>query len=413
MGARSDRLTEDGTGWVPAGSDTCGRHPTIPDRRAGPGVNAGTVPADKLGMRRQAGIRSGVLLALTLGWALGLVGCGSKVAPTAPSTPAPRTWRMGFSAIPPRADFPTLIAALEMWRTRSDAAIMHVDPPWDTLLAGYPVDSAVIQLHVGLANYYKGTGRTLVVMIDATNGLDRSSEHPALVAKQRSLAEPAVQQIYRAFAVAMDTLLQPAYLGLVAETNLIRAAAPAEVYGAVKQVANDAAADVRAVDPAVQLYVSVQVETAWGRLTGGPYIGIATDLVDFPFTQTLGLSSYPYLGGFAEPEAVPLDYYSRVVQGTGLPAMVVEGGWTSASVGGIVSSPAKQSRWIRRHVQLLDAVRALFVFQLTFTDLDLTGWPVPPGSVLPLFASIGLVDATLTPKPALAPWDSAFARPRI
>jgi hypothetical protein len=39
--------------------------------------------------------------------------------------------------------------------------------------------------------------------------------------------------------------------------------------------------------------------------------------------------------------------------------------------------------------------------------------PLPPGSILPLFASLGLVDANLAPKPALAPWDSAFARARI
>jgi hypothetical protein len=344
--------------------------------------------------------------------ALAVSGCGSKVTPTAP-TPAPRSYRMGFSAIPPRADFDLLLAALEKWRTRSDAAIMHVDPPWDTLLAGYPVDSAVIKLHLGLADYFKGSGRTLVVMIDLTNGLDRSSDHPALVARGRSLTEPAVQQIYRAFAVAMDTLLDPAYLGLAPETNLIRAAAPAPLYAAVRQAANDAAADVRAVDPTVQLYVSVQVETAWGRLTGGPYQGVASDLADFPFMQAMGLSSYPYLGGFVEPEDVPFDYYSRLAEGSGLPPMVVEGGWTSASVGGVTSSPEKQARWITRQMRLLDEARALFVFQLTFTDLDLTGVPLPPGSILPLFAALGLVDVDLVAKPALIPWDATFGRPRM
>ena len=351
--------------------------------------------------------------ALALALLAGLAGCSSKVAPTAPRPAPSRAYRMGFSAIPPRADFTLLLAALDMWRTRSDAAIMHVDTPWDTLLAGYPADSAVIHTQLGLASYFKGSGRTLVVMIDATDGLDRSSDAAALVAKGRSLTEPAVQQVYRAYAVAMDTLLKPAWLGLAPETNLIRAVAPAPLYAAVRQVANDAAADVRAVDPAVHLYVSVQVETAWGKLTGGPFEGVASDLADFPFIQSLGLSSYPCLGGFAEPEQVPLDYYARLVSGTGLPAMVVEGRWTSASVGSVVSTPAKQARWIRRHVQLLDQAAALFVFQLTFTDLDLTGVPLPPGSILPLFAALGLVDANLVPKPALAPWDSAFARPRL
>jgi len=374
--------------------------------------NSGRLRAENTSVIRLIAIRAACAVAL-IALVAGLAGCGSKGAPGAPAPAPPRTYRMGFSAIPPRADFNVLMAALEMWRTRSDAAIMHVDPPWDTLLAGYPPDSAVIKTQLGLADYYKGSGRTLVVMIDLTNGLDRSSDHPALVAKGRSLTEAAVQRVARDYAVAMDTLLDPAYLGLAPETNLIRAAAPAPLYAAVRQTANAAAAEVRAVDSAVRLYVSVQVETAWGKLTpGGTYVGVATDLADFPFIQALGLSSYPYLGGFAEPEEVPPDYYARIVQGSGLAPMVVEGGWTSASVGGIVSSPDEQARWITRHIQLLDEARALFVFQLTFTDLDLTGVPLPPGSILPLFAALGLVDASLAAKPALAKWDAAFARPR-
>ena len=362
-------------------------------------------------MRHGHRTRLAALSAIAILLIAGASACSKHV--TAPVVRPPRTYRMGFSAIPPKADFALLIASLDMWRTRSDAAIMHISPAWDTLLAGYSADSVVIKLHLDLANYFKASGKTLVVMIDATDGLNRANDAPELVARGRSLTEPAVQQVYRAFAVAVDSLLRPSYLGLAAETNLIRAAAPAPLYAAVKQAANDAATDVRAFDPTVQLYVSVQVEVAWGRFTGGAYQGVATDLVDFPFMQTMGLSSYPYLGGFAEPEDVPIDYYSRVAQGSGLRPMVVEGGWTSASVGSVVSTPAKQARWIRRHIQLLDQAQALFVFQLTFTDLDLTGVTLPPGSILPLFAALGLVDATLVPKPALAPWDSAFARPRM
>lgn len=361
-------------------------------------------------MRHCSWTRLAALLAMAILTIAGASACGKKVAPTGPSPGPPRTYRMGFSAIPPKADFALLIAALEMWRTRSDAAIMHISPPWDTLLAGYSADSAVIKLHLDLANYFKGTGRALVVMIDATDGLNRAADAPELVAKGRSLTEPAVQLVFRDFAMAVDSVLQPAYLGLTAETNLIRAAAPPALYAAVKQNANDAAAAVRALNPTVKLFVSVQVETAWGAFTGGPFEGVAIDLADFPFMQAMGLSSYPYLGGFMEPEEVPLDYYSRVLQGSGLPGMVVEGGWTSASVGGIVSTPAKQARWIRRHVQLLDEADAIFVFQLTFTDLDLTG--VPPGTIS-YFAYCGLVDMNLAPKLALAPWDSAFARPRM
>jgi hypothetical protein len=77
------------------------------------------------------------------------------------------------------------------------------------------------------------------------------------------------------------------------------------------------------------LYVSVQVETAWGRLgpAGSPFVGIARQRAAFPFIDVLGLSSYPYLGGFSDPGQIPLDYYARLDSGRAVPMMVVEGGW--------------------------------------------------------------------------------------
>ena len=72
--------------------------------------------------------------------------------------------------------------------------------------------------------------------------------------------------------------------------------------------------------------------------------------------------------------------------------MVVEGGWTSASLGTFQSSPQMQARYIHRQLDLLDAANAAAVFQLTFTDIDVISIPQPPGSILPLFAALGMVD---------------------
>jgi hypothetical protein len=172
-----------------------------------------------------------------------------------------------------------------------------------------------------------------------------------------------------------------------------------------------AAARLPTVRPDPPLYVSVQVEVAWGRLQGGGYVGIARDLADFPFITALGLSSYPYLGGFADPESVPLDYYARLRGESARPVLVVEGGWPSITVGAVTSTPAEQARYIGHQARLLDSARAVALFQLTFADLDLSTFPVPPGSILPLFAHLGVVDSALGPKPALATWDSLLARP--
>jgi hypothetical protein len=78
---------------------------------------------------------------------------------------------------------------------------------------------------------------------------------------------------------------------------------------------------------------------------------------------------------------------------------------------GVHSSPALQQQWIRRAESLLDNAHAIGWFQLDFTDLDLAAFGLPADDPqLAPFVHLGLVDIALTPKPALAQWDSVFAR---
>jgi hypothetical protein len=325
-----------------------------------------------------------------------------------------RSFFMGFSIIPPKPDVSVAIRSAEIWTKRADAAIMHLDVPWALLLAGTSPEDALRKDGVDLEHYYRGKHLRLVVTIDVTNGLARESESPALVAAHRSITEPAIQRLYRNYVRALVEMLHPDYLGLAAETNLIRAAAPRRVYNAVVRMTNDAASDIRRSRSAaaLPLYVSVQVETAWGRLgQQRSYVGIDQDLRDFPFVNLLGLSSYPYLGGFKTPEQIPLDYYARLRGSRALPVMVVEGGWASWSVGGVFTSSLEmQADYIARQAQLLEEAKAIGVFQLSFTDLDLRSFPKPVPAILPLFDTIGLVDVNLEPKPSLNTWDRIFAR---
>jgi len=185
----------------------------------------------------------------------------------------------------------------------------------------------------------------------------------------------------------------------------------------VVRVANDTAAGLRAAGSPAILLASVQVETAWGVLGNGGrtgpgtgYAGIERDLADFPFTQWLGLSSYPYFA-FSQPEDIPDDYYRRLLGGRERPVMVVEGGWSSAAVGPVRSSPQLQARYFARQARLLDDIGARGLLQLLFADLDLRAFPKQQPVLLPLFAGIGVVDSRLGAKPALAAWDALHARP--
>jgi hypothetical protein len=357
--------------------------------------------------------RLSLLIALAIG-AVSEIGCARPARePDIPSRET-RSYFMGFSVIPPKPDIDVAVRSMEVWTKRADAAIMHLDVPWALLLAGTSPLEALKKDGVGLEHYYRSKHLRLAVTIDVTNGLGRETEAPALVAAHRSITEPVVQRLYRDYVRTLVATLHPDYLGLAAETNLIRAIAPRPVYNAVVRMTNDAAADIRRPGPGstLPLYVSVQVETAWGRLgrqTG--FAGIDEDLRDFPFVDLIGLSSYPYLGGFKDPEQIPLDYYTRIRGSRTLPLMVVEGGWPSASVpGAFSSSPEMQARYIARQSQLLEAAKALGAFQLSFTDLDVASFPKPVPTILPLFATLGLVDVNLRAKPALATWDQIFRR---
>src|SRR5687767_152371 len=57
-------------------------------------------------------------------------------APTDGGPMSTRSYRMGFSHIPPSPDQTTAIASLEMWRKRADAALMHMNVQWAAMLGG-------------------------------------------------------------------------------------------------------------------------------------------------------------------------------------------------------------------------------------------------------------------------------------
>lgn len=341
--------------------------------------------------------------------AVALVGCSDPAGNSRP----PRPFHLGFSPFPPRLEIPLLLQTIEMSSQHADAALLPLTPPWKSMLAGTAPGFLIRRDHLGIIELLRGRGLPVIVMIDATDGLARDKEAPELRELGRSIAEQEVQDIYREYAIAVDSILHPEHLILAMETNLIRAIAPAATYTGVRLAANAAATAIQDLGSDTPLSISVQVEVAWGRLGGtSQFVGVAQDIADFPFGVELGLSSYPFLGGFTEPEDVPLDYYARIPEGRSLPLYVVEGGWTSASVGGIASTPERQARWIRRQMELADEARAAGIFQISFTDLDVSGIPAPPGSSLPLFAHLGLVDTDFRAKPALAEWDAALARPR-
>jgi hypothetical protein len=370
-------------------------------------------------LTRMRGVRRVEVKAMILVTLLaGVVVIGSGCKKHSQASTAARGYRMGFMSSAPRPDLTLILKSLSLWPGHSDATIISTEVPWDSLLNGQSAVTYVKNNYTLLVSIYRQQNLKLWVYIDPENGLDRSSDSDPLVALGKSIAQKDVQQVYRRFVVAMDSVLQPDHLGLALETNLIRFIAPDSIYQGVKAAVNGAAGDIRAIDSKVPLSVSVQAEVAWGRLGGSTYLGVNQDFSDFPFLEELGISSYPYLGGFASPAAIPLNYYSQLTTGHelaaghALPVFVAEGGWSSASLRNpangqiIVSNLAQQAAYIDRQGQLLAGANGIGLFQLTYTDLDLAAWPATDSAGLYAFAYLGVVDSNFAAKPALAAWDS-------
>lgn len=328
-----------------------------------------------------------------------------------------RSYRMGFQISGPANDYNTYISALKIWTLRADAAIISFEVPWDSLLNGETPETYVSNTYKSLTEYYRSLNFKVWVYVDPENGLNRSSDADALLARGKSIAHADMQQIYIRYCLALDSILHPDHMGFALETNLIRLSAPDSIYQGVRLAANAAAMAVTLRDPVVKMSVSIQLETAWGYLTGSSYLGIHQDLSDFPFIRELGLSSYPYFN-ITSPSLLPDNYYSRIQQESNLPVFISEGGWTSQTITGynglIIKSDTRiQADYLSKQNRLLENAGALAVFQLTFTDLDLGSLPPTVPVSIKYFAYLGLVDIQLMGKPSLVTWDSAFKRPLL
>ena len=342
-----------------------------------------------------------------------LTGCGGSSGESREesSPPAPtRTWEMGFFTTSPRPTVDDTVRTIDTFSDRAELAAIHEELPWTDLIDGVSIDDILQNKKQGLVNYIRSKGLRLYFMADLTDGLSRGEEAPQLRRLGRSITEPAIRQLYTAYVRAFVARFHPEYIGLAAETNLIRQAAQIELYSAVVTAANDAATALHGDGITAPLLVSVQVETAWGGLgISGSYAGVETDFAAFPFIDILGLSSYPYFN-YARPEDIPDNYYSRLLNGRTIPVMVCEGGWTSASVVSVISTPDIQASYIRRHADLLDSVNARATVQTLFADIDISSLPNPLPPTLPLFISIGLMSKDFQDKPALSRWDELFDR---
>lgn len=349
--------------------------------------------------------------------ALVLASCGGDAPSGVPEGPganpaAARTYRMGWFVNAPRPDTVTFVATMDSAATLSEVALIQEPVPWARLFAGESLEDLAAE-KADLAGFLRALGLDVALLIDPLDGLDRTAEVPELVAAGRTLLEPDIRALHQSWVLELVGRVQPIWTGLASEINTLGQHGDSALYRVLVEMVGDLAPRVRQQSPGTEVFVTFQVEDAHGLLIpgDGPGFGLVGDFegaLDF-----LGLSSYPVFV-FPMPADIPDTHLRAFRSVTTLPLALMEGGWGSASHGAVTTDPAEQAAFVRRYETLLDDVAARAFILLTFADLDVETFPVPPDrlEILRAFASMGVVDSDLNPKAALAAWEAVRARPR-
>ena len=153
-----------------------------------------------------------------------------------------------------------------------------------------------------------------------------------LVAAHRSITEPSIQRIYRNYVRAWSTSF----------TRTIWAWRPNEPHPRDRAAtrlrrrgANDKHARPTTFADSIRLrhYRSTSAcrSKPRGELASSAHLQDRPGFARLPFMNVIGLSSYPYLGGFKNPEEIPLDYLQPGERSRKLPVTV--GGRMAVGVG--------------------------------------------------------------------------------
>jgi hypothetical protein len=328
----------------------------------------------------------------------------------------PRSYAMGWAPTPPVFSTSAIIATAQAMAPVSEYALVQREVPWDQLLAG-ATPQQLLDNEQPFIDFLRSLGMKIVYLVDPLDGLDRTKEPPSLVAAGGSLLQANVLTTHENWVRAVAQRFHPEYFGLASEINSLAAHGSMTLYNTIVGMVNTLTPDIHALDPGAKVFVSFQMEDAWQLPGGFPPSPVDQFALISNFNiDALGLSSYPSFV-LAHASDIPADYYQRFAQTTSLPLLQVEGGWSSAASPWGGGTPAEQAKYFARVGALLDGVGAKLWVMLFYNDLNLAdpSWNLPPDrqAILQNFATLGITDTTLAPKPAYYDWKRLFERPLI
>jgi hypothetical protein len=323
----------------------------------------------------------------------------------------------GFFPSPPEATFESILGHFQAMGEHADFVLFQQNVPWSEFVDGVEGDS---QVRADLRNQVtlsRMNGLDYIFVVDPLNGLNRREFFGLPFLWEASFQNPDVRAAYQNFTLWIVREFQPQYIGLASEINTYLDAHPDDVeyYMSLYDETYDL---IKVESPDTQVFVTFQ----WDDLNnmfpsaaeGRPKYQINWEQVEAfePQLDLWVISSYPYFA-FPSGDAIPVDYYTPLLDRTDKPLAVAEGGWSSRPVGPAPGDPESQVAYLQAIDDQLGDRLAFWVY-LVLSDFNLDSYReimIDEGSsesdidTLGFFSAVGLQELDGIAKPALSVWD--------
>jgi len=362
-------------------------------------------------------MNAAALLATLLLVALGASACREEEQPLPGTFEArervtegePRTYQLGFSALPVDLTDEAYVDAFDLAAHYGEVLLIQRGPAWSEFLPGGAVTEERREETLAERAALDERGLRLFYALDVFDTGDRgllAALPPGF--EGRTLADPDLRAAFIAEARFIALNYRPAYFALGVEVNGAFERNP-DAYRAFVDAYGEAYEAVKEASPGTLVFPTFQFEQLLGVVPWEPpHVPRWELLADFEGHQDLfAITTYPSFV-YEVARKVPSPYYSQIRDHTALPIAFASTGYASTPgrEGLNSSTAAEQRRFLQRLLADADALQSPLVVWYAGRD---PGFAQEPP--LDLLASIGLRTSADEPKEAWPTWEEASNRP--